>query len=270
MTDIETGLFLGKIPYAKIGTGPDPIVVFNGGNAFLRRTDKARTRRYAKLIGKLLPPGRCFYILDYDMAPPAGYGLDMIVRDFAQIMRTEIGAASVMGISFGGFVATRFAADHPDLVNSLILLVSAHRMSPEGRHRIARQIDFVRHGDFYAMLMESAAIFRRPWFNLLLKLRIRLERKRLHQKMAGRDTIIRSLGIILGEDFARNHEWLARISTRTLVIGGTRDQFFDRAAYDETAGMIPQARLALFEGETHMLPAERSGDVAREIAAFLA
>ena len=44
---------------------------------------------------------------------------------------------------------------------------------------------------------------------------------------------------------------------------------FDRSASEETAGLIPGARIFLFERETHMLPIERSDEVAGAIADFL-
>lgn len=54
-----------------------------------------------------------------------------------------------------------------------------------------------------------------------------------------------------------------------MIIGGSADQYFDVAAFEETARRIPVARLELFDGETHMLPVERRRDVARVLAEFL-
>ena len=54
-----------------------------------------------------------------------------------------------------------------------------------------------------------------------------------------------------------------------MIVGGTADQYFDAAAFEETARRIPVARLELFDGETHMLPVERRRDVARVVAEFL-
>ncbi|MFL5200474.1 MAG: alpha/beta fold hydrolase, partial [Microvirga sp.] len=136
MTTFETGLFLNRIPFVKTGSGPAPIVVLNGGQAFVRRPTPARAQRDAERIARLLPAGRSVYVLGYDPAPSADYSIGTIVRDVAQILREEIGPATVIGISFGGFVAARLAADHPDLVKELILMVSAHRFSPEGRRSI--------------------------------------------------------------------------------------------------------------------------------------
>ena len=77
----ETGLFLGRLPFAKIGSGPNPIVVLNGGQAFVRRPTPERTERDARRIARLLPKDRTIYIMGYDSAPPPGYSIDMIVGD---------------------------------------------------------------------------------------------------------------------------------------------------------------------------------------------
>ena len=268
MRKLETGLFLNKIPYARIGSGPDPIVVLNGGQDFVRRSSPERTARDAKRIARLLPRDRAIYVLGYDQAPPAGYAIDTIVGDVERILREEIGPAALMGISFGGFAAARLAA-RTDLVTELILMVNAHRVSPEGRRSIDRQIESAWAGDFDSFVNEFVVAFRRPWFNWLIGARLKRERRRLHETMNDPVTIVRSLNAVANEDFGSDPSWLSRITAPTLIVGGTKDIFFDAAALEETARMIPSAQLKLFRHETHMLPVERARDVARAVKAFL-
>ncbi len=268
MTHFQSGLFLDRIPFVKIGSGSDPIVVLNGGQAFVRRPTAARAQRDAKRIARLLPPRRPIYVLGYDSSPPPGYSIDMIVKDVAQILRDEIGPADVMGISFGGFVATRLAADHPDLVRSLVLMVSAHRFSMAGRRSVDRQIECAWQGDFDGFLKEFGLVFRRPWLNWLLRLRFRQERDRLHETMNDPAIIVRGLHAVAGEDFGEDPSWLRTIRPRTLIVGATRDPFFDVEAMEETARLIAGSQLKLFKGETHMLPVERARDVAKVVREF--
>jgi pimeloyl-ACP methyl ester carboxylesterase len=270
MKDFRTGLFLNKIPYVQSGSGPHPVVVLNGGQAFVRRPTPARAQRDAKRIARLLPKGRSIHVLGYEPSPPAGYSIATIVDDVARILREEIGPATVMGISFGGFVAARLAADHPDLVKEMILMVSAHRFSPEGRRSVDRQIACAWSGDFEGFLDEFGLVFRRPWLNWLVRWRFRQERTRLHETMNDPAAIVRGLNAVAGEDFGGDPSWLAHVAAPTLIVGATRDPFFDVAALEETARHIPSARLQLFEHETHMLPVERARDVARVVTRFLA
>ncbi|MBJ6125825.1 alpha/beta fold hydrolase [Microvirga splendida] len=269
MKDFQSGLFLNKIPYVRAGSGPNPIVVLNGGQAFVRRPTPARALRDAKRIARLLPRNRTVYILGYEPSPPADHGIGAIVEDIARILQDEIGPAAVMGISFGGFVAARLAAAHPGLVDQLILLVSAHRFSPAGRCSIDRQIECAWRGDFEGFLEEFGLVFRRPWLNWLLRARFRQERHRLHETMNDPATIVRGLHAVAGEDFGQDPTWLTGIRAPTLIVGGTKDPFFDVDAMAETARLIPSAQLKLFERETHMLPVERARSVAKAAKAFL-
>ena len=66
------------------------------------------------------------------LADPAGYGMDTYVR-FLTAVVDELGAGPVhvLGHSYGGCVAQRFALDHPDRVAGLILYDSTPVLGPE-------------------------------------------------------------------------------------------------------------------------------------------
>jgi len=68
----------------------------------------------------------------------------------------------VIGISFGAFVAIRFAATRPELVDKLVILVGAHRFSAQGARKIAKQVTYLKARDFYGLVRENAVLFRRP------------------------------------------------------------------------------------------------------------
>jgi len=268
----ETGLIGNKIPFIRGGTGPRRAVIFFGGNALFKRLDKSSDPgRYASQVAKLLPPDFTFWILGYEESPPEeGYTLDTIVRDLEGAVRSGIGKPDlVMGISFGGFVAQRFAASHPDLVDRLVIMISAHRFSEGGWSVMERQFRSLENGDFYELVKDNALLFRRPWYNWLVQLKLWKDRDRLASEYKDPKAILRDYRSIFSKDFTRNAEFARRIKAETLLIGGTADQYFDVQAFKETAGMIPGARLKLYEGETHMLPIERSGDIASDMADFL-
>lgn len=124
MGDVDTGLSLGRIPYIKAGSGSRRAVIFFGGNALFKRLDRSNAGRHAAMFGRLLPADYSFYILGYEENPPETYSLDTIVDDLDRIVRTEISRATVIGVSFGAFVAMRFAAAHPELVDKLVILLA--------------------------------------------------------------------------------------------------------------------------------------------------
>jgi len=80
-----------------------------------------------------------------------------------------------------------------------VLLVSAHAFSAEGKRRVQRQIDSAARGDLVGLAEEFAAVFRRPWLNALLRLRLRASRAQLPRKLNDPALIIRGLRAVLDD-----------------------------------------------------------------------
>ena len=269
MGNVNTGLFLGRIPYIRAGSGARSAVIFFGGNALFKRLDRSDAGGYATMFGRLLPANYSFYILGYEEDPTEAYGLDTIVDDLDGIVGREIGRSTVVGVSFGAFVAMRFAAARPDLVDKLVILVGAQRFSARGARKIAKQIAYLKVGDFYGLVRENDVLFRRPPYNWLVRLKLLRDKDKLASEFNDPASIARAYEGLFGADFERNGEHADRIKAETLIVGGTADRYFDAAAFEETARRIPVARSELFDGEMHMLPVERIRDVARALAEFL-
>lgn len=263
MANVETGLLGDGVPYIRGGAGEREAAVFFGASALFRRLDQAPAPgRYARQVSRLLP-GYRFTIFGY-----AGSSFELIGQSIARAIG-ESRPDLVLGISLGGVVALRFAARYPDLVRRLVLLVSAQRFSAGGRRMMERQLVALERGDFPTLVRENALLFRRPWYNWLVRLKLWKEGSRLAAGYRDAAAILHDYRQLFGPDFELNAEYARRIVSPTLVLGGTADQYFDRAAFAETARLIPGAQIQLFERETHMLPIEQSGKVAGAIADFV-
>lgn len=270
MQTIETGVLLEKIPYLRVGNSENPILVLNGGQAFMRRSDPKRTGRDARRISLLLPKGASFVLLGYDEMPRANHSLNDILCDVATIVRTRWSAPiTLIGLSYGGPVAVRLAALQPTLVSRLILMASAHQFSAAGHARILEQIEYAKKRDLQGLVGSFAAIFRRPWLNGLLSLRLRIQRNVLDRKINDTEVIIRSLRAMVESGVDHLPFCFDAIAAKTLIVGGSHDQFFGNGMMEETAKLIPGAELALLKNETHMAPIERSRDIAKIVSHFL-
>lgn len=262
MAKVESGLLAGVVPYIRGGSGEREAVVFFGVNALFKSLEKSSDPgRYAAQVAALLP-GYRFTILGY-----AGSGFDEIVRHMALAVPTAPDV--LMGISLGGLVAVRFAAEYPERVKRLVLLVSAHRLSSAGRRMVDRQFDVLEKGDFRTLVRENARLYRRPWYNWAVRLKLWKDGGRLAAEFRDAAAILRDYRKMFGPDFQGNADYARRVACATLILGGTADQLFDRAAFAETAELISGAQLQLFEGETHMLPVEKSAAVRTAIRGFL-
>lgn len=264
MNSFETGHY-GAVPYVRTGTRGRPMVVLSGGNAFVRRFNEQSASRDARRIAKLFPADARLCILYYDLSCADEVS---VVAELAAIIGTQFGSASLAGISFGGLLALRLAADYPQVVRELILIASAHRFSPEGRQRIEHQIADISRGDYAAMARPFVLLFRRKWLTLIARLALWRGRRTLHERMNEPAVIVGMLEAALRASRI-DLGMLRRIASRTLIVAGTRDQFFDRTALEETAAAIGSAQLVLVNGETHMLPIERPRAVAQAITTFL-
>jgi pimeloyl-ACP methyl ester carboxylesterase len=105
-------------------------------------------------------------------------------------------------------------------------------------------------------------MFRRPWLNWLVRLRLRTRRGRLAEGMNDPEVVVRGLRAVLDDQL--DEDRLGRITATTLVVAGTRDQLFGDVP-GQTAALVPNAELALFPGETHMVPVERRRAVAARV-----
>lgn len=267
--DFECGMFLDKIPYIKGGCGLRKMVFFYGGSAMISSLEKSSVKNHLNIIKAYVPEGYTYYVFGYERNPAPGYDLNQIADDFAKIIKNEMGHAVIIGVSFGGFVAVRFAAKYPELTDQLILLISAHKFSFLGEAKINKMMELAQNERCYDLIKEVTVLFRRAWLNLLARFVLWKNKRKILRDIYPGASIINNLAGIFSMDVRRNIDYLGEIKAETLVIGGTKDQFFGVDEFQTTAKNIKGAKLRLFEYETHMLPVERKKDVARIIKAFI-
>lgn len=256
------------LPHIVVGDGPPTVVVISGGNAFVSRFDEHRARRDAERLRVLFPPGARLCVVGYDPDATGPWNVTSIAGEVASILEAHGAGVVLAGVSFGGLVALRLAVERPDLVGRLILLATAHRFSEDGQRRVRAQIAHLAAGDIDAMVRPFLALCRRPWLNLLLRLSFRLRRQAFHTGLNRPELAMGLLQAALDESGTLTSR-LGEIRADTLLVAGSRDQFFDVEAMREMALVMPSARLVLLERETHMVPVERTRDVADAVARFL-
>lgn len=266
MPPIRTGKFLERIPFARFGAGDDPVLVINGGQGFMMKPDAERMEKDARRLMRLLPTDRSVILLGYD--PDAErVTVERLAEDVARIIEEHFdGKADVVGISYGGVVASRLAARSPGKVGKLVLLASAPWFSPEGERRLRRQIELVADGNMGALLREFTSMFRSPWLNLLVGLRLRLSGSRLAGRLGRPEVIARYLKAMMESGLRENGLFPSDVPA--LLVGGSRDQFFAQSMA-EASTALPHLKMSILEGETHMMPVERAGAVKTIIGEFL-
>ena len=233
--------------YIRFGSGKQTLIMLPGLG------DGLRTMR-----GTALPMAamyRCFtkdytvYAFSRRNTIPEGFTTRDMAEDVCFAMEAlGIEKAHVMGVSMGGMIAQHLAADHPEKVEKLVLVVTCHKPNPimiSGLlqwKEYALQDDHTSLMDSNVRLIYSDAYYRKnkKYIPMLAKL----------TKPDSYDRFLKQSEACLTHNAA---EKLSKIHAPTFVIGGEDDRVLGWEPSQEIAQAIPNAVLHLYHEWGHGL-----------------
>ncbi|MGW0801488.1 alpha/beta fold hydrolase [Nonomuraea sp. NPDC002799] len=174
---------------------------------------------------------------------PPGLPPTTTMADLAALYAKAIkGPASILAISTGGSIALQLAADHPDLVDRLVLGGTAATLGPVGKRAQRAYIDRVRQGrrpsPALAEVVTESPIGR--W--LLSGLLWLSDGARDHTDAAT---------VLNAEDGFDLRERLADIKAATLLVHGEKDVIYPLDLARQTVAGIADAQLVVYPGRSH-------------------
>ncbi len=115
------------LQYIKFGTGDKTLIILPGLSVKSVLPYEAAIAEAYSVFTK----DYTVYLLDRRLNLFDGYGIKDMAEDTAAVMSAlGIDKACIFGVSQGGMAAQQFAADHPDLVEKLVLCSTAPKMIP--------------------------------------------------------------------------------------------------------------------------------------------
>jgi pimeloyl-ACP methyl ester carboxylesterase len=188
---------------------------------------------------------------------PVHYTLADMAQDTAGLIgELGLGPAHVVGASMGGMIAQTLAARDPELVRSLVSIMSntGNRWNGQPSFRIYRY--FLTHGpdDRDGYIQHNTRVYKAigstglPFDEARVRDMVGRSYDRGHDP-AGPG---RQLGAIIASG-DRSAE-VRRITAPTLVIHGSKDPMVNKSGGVATARAIPGARLEIIDGMGHDLP----------------
>lgn len=197
-----------------------------------------------------------------------GMSMAELAAEHADAIRTlKVGPVDVAGLSTGGSIAQQMAADHPDVVDRLLLLCSACRLGPEGKALQRRVAARIRRGARRQALAVMMAALVPPKRGQIVGGALGwLAGPRL---LAGGDDLADMATTIEAEDAFDLATCRSPIRSPTLILAGSEDRFYSQELFAETARLIPDSRLQVFEGRGHLTVAGHP-EWPREIERFIA
>ena len=178
---------------------------------------------------------------------PKGYTIRQMAEDQALAMKKlGISKAAVLGVSQGGMIAQYLAIDYPEMVEKLILAVTAPNANEVAKDAVGAWIGMAKQGDHVRLMADTAGkMYSKPY----------LEKKRKLLPLAARFTkpksyerFFRNAYAILGFD-AR--EELPKISCPTLIIAGEDDHTVGNEAPYVINRSIPGSEIYIYQGLGH-------------------
>src|SRR5215207_6173807 len=236
----QTGTFLREFPYVRLGNGPQNLVVLPGITLNNEPPNRLAAWTYRLGFGRFAKD-RTVYVINRKRGMPQGYTTQDMAADYTRVLEGELGPSHVMGFSTGGAIAQYVALDHPELVGNLILIVSASRLSEEGRQTCERWRGLTREGRWQELRADMASATVSGETNKRLA--------RAFMKVFGRFVIGTPknpsdfLTTLEADHRHDTTERLSEISSPTLILGGSEDPFFSESLLRETAERIPDATL---------------------------
>jgi len=248
---LQSGIFADNIPFARWGSGGKTMLVFSGGPG--NTIPKGMTARF--MIGPFARLARDYTIwfLSRRQGQTKGYTTRDMSDDYARLVDRKFGGSvdAVVGMSYGGLIAAYFAADHPACFRRIVLLMAAHTVSEEGKQIDYRFARLVSQGlPREAALCISRALFPKGLMGVLFR-----GFSWLMAPAMFRGTHERYRGDVMVEAEAEcahdAREILPEIAVPVLICVGSEDVYFPPSIVEQTARLIPRARLKLYPGLGH-------------------
>ncbi len=251
-----------QMDYVRFGSGGKHLVILPGLSDGLASV-KGKAR--------LLAPGYKLFFDAYTVwmfsrrdPLPVGTAIrDMAADQAAALRALGVEKAAVMGVSQGGMIAQLLAAEHPGLVDGLVLAVTAPCVNEQIRSCVEGWIGMAERGDHKALMIDTA---ERSYSESFLKkyrriypLLGRLGRPKSYERF------LANARAILAFD-ARGE--LGGISCPTLILGGEEDGIVGADASRELHEAIAQSELQMYPGLSHAVY-EEAKDFNERVFRFL-
>ncbi len=251
-----------QMSFVSFGQGDKAFVILPGLSDGLT-TVKGRALLLAKPY-QMFCSRYTVYVFSRKDAMPQGYSIRDMANDQALAMKAlGLRSASVMGVSQGGMIAQYLAIDHPELVEKLVIAVTAPRVNDMIRAGVNTWLEAAKQGDHKRLMIDTMEWSYSP--ESLKKFRMLYPVIGLIGKPKTYDRFRINADAILSFDALQE---ISKIACPTLILGGAADKTVGVEASYEMKERIPGSELYVYQGLGHAA-FEEAADFNRRVFDFL-
>jgi len=245
-----TGVSHNGMAYARWGTGPRRLLVIPGGPG--NTTPKGMfLSRHLRVVRPLVEDGWTAWVVTRKQHMPQGYSIADMADDYARLIADELGGKveAAIGVSTGGMIGLHLAARHPHRLGRIVIAVAGYMAHGEGDLRFAQLLHDGRTAEAIASMFGDAfPDVRVPGA------------PRVAGALLG-PLVLRGAHVSFLDDVLIEAEAERAFDARAILPGitipvllacGGEDQIFRREVVEETARLIPDCSLVIYEGRDHV------------------
>lgn len=249
-TEWSTGAFPSGMTCVTFGTG---------GRSLLWIPDPSHavpTAVYLRFMAKTVTPfveaGYTVSLVGLKRHLPSSATVSDFADDYAQLIGDEFGGRVdlVVADSQGGVIGFALAARDRHLFGSLAAVAAGHCLEPNARDATLQAARLLsegrRAGAAAAMLGLQNPWLRGSW---VLRLVAPVMGHVFYPAEYDRSDVLVATHAVNAPDLA---DLLPTITAPVLLVCGDKDHFASAALYEQTARLIPDARLIVYEGKGHL------------------
>ena len=248
--------------FVSFGYGEKPLIILPGlSDGLMTVSGKALmlANSYKRFFDKYT-----VYMFSRKNKLPKEYSIREMAEDQARAMQ-ELGLqkASVLGVSQGGMVAQLLTAYFPELVEKLVIAVSAPRANEVVQGCVRNWISLAEQGDHKKLMIDTAEKSYSPEY--LKKFRKIYPIIGTISKPSDYNRFLTNANAILSFDAVCD---LSKITCPTLIIGGETDRIVGVEASYELRERITNSELFIYKGLGHAAY-EEADDFNEQVFRFL-
>lgn len=248
-----TGVSASRMTYARWGNGAKTLLLMPAGPGNFA-PGGIGLWMMLRPFRRLVEEGYTIWYVMRGQGMPQGHSIADMADDYAEFIESELGGRvdAVLGTSYGGFIGFYLAARHPDRFGHIVIALAGYEVSERGKridYTFAQRLSEGRSVEAATGMFEDYfPQVRVPGLAWLFgQVMGRIGFRGGHPEFAS-DVMIEGEAEVAFD--AR--PVLPEIRVPVLLIGGDADFMFPEGYLQETAGLIPDCTLCVYEGRDHM------------------